>query len=492
MTLAKNHTSKRGDLSDFDYLESALSLSGAMPDVSTCLDWISQRRDAIDSNITRIDFDQLRKWGFDDSGNIRHESGQFFSIQGLHVSEFPHRPTAWDQPIIRQDEIGILGFIAKKIDGVLHLMIQAKIEPGNVNLVQLSPTLQATRSNFLRVHGGKTPNYLSYFRSDEPIRTRFDQFQSEQGSRFLDKRNRNLIVEVDEQQSIESYDDYCWMTIGQLKALSRFDNLINMDSRSILSGINYAESATVKRTGIKIDPDEFGSAILTSMEPDVYKKHSDRELLGWVTHSRFASQFNTKMLGLDEVCDWKRHSNEFSSPKHNFSVIATEVAIGNREVISWTQPMMQQQHPELFGFLVQRKNGILHFLAQVQPEAGLRSKAEIGPTVQCCPQRELIGEGPHCRHFLDLFTDANPDQIRVDSLQSEEGGRFYQEQNRNMVVELDSVTKLDHPETFRWVTLGQLLSLGRHANYLNIQARSVISLLDVNYERTARLIKEIH
>ena len=32
--------------------------------------------------------------------------------------------------------------------------MQAKVEPGNINSIQLSPTLQATRSNYTKAHGG--------------------------------------------------------------------------------------------------------------------------------------------------------------------------------------------------------------------------------------------------------------------------------------------------------------------------------------------------
>ena len=41
--------------------------------------------------------------------------------------------------------------------------MQAKIEPGNINKIQLSPTIQATKSNFTQKHGGRKPNYLEYF-----------------------------------------------------------------------------------------------------------------------------------------------------------------------------------------------------------------------------------------------------------------------------------------------------------------------------------------
>ena len=36
-------------------------------------------------------------------------------------------------------------------------------KPGNINNIQLSPTVQATKSNYLRAHGGKKTKFIDYF-----------------------------------------------------------------------------------------------------------------------------------------------------------------------------------------------------------------------------------------------------------------------------------------------------------------------------------------
>ena len=93
--------------------------------------------------------------------------------------------------------------------------MQAKIEPGNINLVQLSPTLQATRSNYTCVHKGKKPLYLDYFTGEKNVYVLVDQLQSEQGARFLHKRNRNIIVEVPENEDLEVYNNFIWVSSGK-------------------------------------------------------------------------------------------------------------------------------------------------------------------------------------------------------------------------------------------------------------------------------------
>ena len=68
--------------------------------------------------------------------------------------------------------------------------------------IQLSPTIQATKSNFTQKHGGKKPKYLDYFINAADYEIIVDQIQSEQSSRFYKKRNRNIIIKVDEDLSL--------------------------------------------------------------------------------------------------------------------------------------------------------------------------------------------------------------------------------------------------------------------------------------------------
>ena len=44
------------------------------------------------------------------------------------------------------------------------------------------------------MHGGKKPEYLDYFTNLKSNKIIVDCLQSEQGSRFFKKRNRNIII----------------------------------------------------------------------------------------------------------------------------------------------------------------------------------------------------------------------------------------------------------------------------------------------------------
>ncbi len=157
-------------------IESLLTQDGPGGTVEDTLAWIKKRNQEVVVRINKVPFKALSNWSFDPlSGNLCHDSGKFFSIEGVRVIVDDGQRREWTQPIINQPEIGILGIITKEIDGVLCFLMQAKIEPGNVNHVQLSPTLQATRSNYSQIHKGKKPQYLEYFQNAKRSQIILDQ-----------------------------------------------------------------------------------------------------------------------------------------------------------------------------------------------------------------------------------------------------------------------------------------------------------------------------
>ena len=196
-------------------IHSLLTTDNPINSTESLRQWIEQRNREVQVDVKLIPFSEMTGWYVDEDGSLRHNSGRFFTIQGIHVETDYGTKHAWDQPIINQPEIGYLGILTKEINGTLYFLMQAKIEPGNVNCVQISPTLQATKSNYTQVHKGKKPAYLDYFVNVKPENVLLDQLQSEQGARFLRKRNRNIIIKVDE--DVEVLPDFRWMTLGQIK-----------------------------------------------------------------------------------------------------------------------------------------------------------------------------------------------------------------------------------------------------------------------------------
>ena len=80
-------------------------------------------------------------------------------------------------------------------------------------------------------------------------------------------------------------------------------------------------------------------------------------------------------------------------------------------------------------------------------------------------------------HYLGKNSHLPTARIFLDAMQSEEGGRFFREQNRNMIIIAGEDFSLELPENFIWMTLNQLQTFLKFNNYLNIQARSLIAAI---------------
>lgn len=465
-----------------DFLVSAMS-HGNFQTTDQILSWMKSQNEEVVSNIRQIPISELRGWSYRDD-RIRHKSGKFFSIDGIHIRTNYRNTPEWDQPIINQPEIGFLGFIVKKFNGVLHFLLQAKIEPGNLNIVQLSPTLQATRSNYTRVHGGKAPTYLEYFNGEKDVLILVDQLQSEQGARFLHKRNRNIIVEVGEDEELEVKEGYIWASLGQIKELLRYPNVVNMDSRTVISCINFGSysehslrllDAVKRMNGIHSSkPDSFLYSVLSG------DNHLNelQDIIQWITSLKFKYELDVTSVGISEMKNWIYDGNTIhhESGKY-FDVMGCRVEIGNREVVSWDQPMVRSAQEGLMGFIVKKINGIYHFLVQAKLESGNFDIVEMAPTVQCLTGNYRKGKNEYTIPYLEQILNAPKDKIWYSSNQSEEGGRFFQEQNLNIIVEVGEEFPIEVEENYCWLTLNQMLSFVTYNNYLNIAARSLLSAI---------------
>jgi dTDP-4-dehydro-6-deoxy-alpha-D-glucopyranose 2,3-dehydratase len=435
--------------------------------MSEFLNWFDSRKSANSFSVEQIPFSKFDKWKFEEgTSNLVHDSGKFFTIRGIRVSS---NKGNWEQPIIDQPEIGILGIVTKKFDGVRYFLMQAKMEPGNINLLQLSPTLQATKSNYTQAHEGKKPAYLDYFIDRSKSKILVDQLQTEHGGRFLRKRNRNIIVEVEEDINIQ--DDFKWLTLGELKQLMEKDNFVNMDARSILSCIDYIDvenSILIDKIGNEFKRDFYDSIISEDAESSL------DEIIHWFTEMKTRAELKVDNISLKDVSKWdigeqdiKHNSGEF------FKIIGVNVGAGNREVMNWTQPLIKHNSYGLVGFLVKKINGTLHFLVQAKMDPGSFSIVEMAPTVGCVDAEERLKKGNV--KFLDSFMNAPSGKIKYSCFQSDEGGRFYKSENKCMVVEANE--NLEISDNYRWMTLRQIMGLIKH-NYLNIDARGLITYLN--------------
>jgi len=405
-----------------------------------------------------IPFGELRSWSFDPgSGDLVHDTGRFFTIGGIRA----HRPGAavesWSQPIINQPEVGILGILAKEFDGVLHFLMQAKTEPGNCAGPQLSPTVQATRSNYTRVHKGSPVPYVDYFRNAERHRVLADVRQSEQGSWFYRKRNRNMVVEVT--GDVEVLDGFRWMPLGQVHRLLGEVDLINMDARTVLACL------------------PFPFQDLDGGSTDGFRP-ADTEVLSWITEARTRHELLTERVPLRDVTGWRREADRITHDSGGFfDVMAIDFRSRGREVAAWTQPMVRPRYMGVSAFLVRRVDGVPQVLVSTRVEVGCADVLELGPTAQGTPENYDLLPAAARPPLLDELLAAPAERVLFDTVMSEEGGRFYHARNRYLVVEAGPDGGPADTPDLRWIPLTELEGLARHSFYVNVDARTLMVCL---------------
>ena len=142
------------------------------------------------------------------------------------------------QPLIKDSNIGLLAFVCQKINGVLHFLVQAKVEPGNMDIIELSPTVSC--SNYAFVQQREQRPFLFDEVMAKEVNVLYDSLQSEEGGRFYQIQNLNRIVELPEDKHIDLPFNYTWMTLVQMEEFMRY-GMFNIEARSIISAINFID-----------------------------------------------------------------------------------------------------------------------------------------------------------------------------------------------------------------------------------------------------------
>lgn len=455
-------------------LESWANKQGNVNSTPDLLAWIEKLNKTTFTKIEECNIQNSTFWFYDDyNGEVLNRKRSFFSIKGIR--RFEDDKLISEQPIIIQSEIGYLGIICKEINGIINFLMQAKIEPGNVNCVQISPTIQATKSNFTRAHGGNLPEYFGYFENSSKYNVIYDQIQSEQATRFYKKRNRNMIMEID--GDIEVYPNYKWMTLGQIKDLMKVDNLVNMDTRTILSGIplvttRFSENELKHIESLFTDKALFNSIFRTS------EANNLTDIYHYINNYKMFHEVNIVTVPLNQLMDWKVTDFGITCRKNaDFMVRYYKISISGREVQNWTQPLFKAIGEAMFGLIICTVDGVRKILVTAKPEIGSFDKIEIGPTVQLGSTHNSYYDNQVETLFRRNIE--NKKCVLIDVMLSEEGGRFYHEQNRNVILEIEQDDIKNLPEQYFWVNYSTLNFLVQVNNCLNIQLRNLLSLLEV-------------
>ena len=361
---------------------------------------------------------------------ITHITNKFFKIIGIKVQS-NYFKKKWDQPIILQNEIGILGIIKDK--KTKKYLLQAKVEPGNINKLQLAPTVQATESNFKRAHGGKKVPYINFFFK---LKNKKRYHQSEQGFRYLNKFNSNLLVSIN--KSFKKKDNFFWFSKSELKRLILKKNILNMDTLSVFSTI-------IKKKNFFVNP-----------------INSKNEISQWFKINDKKYFIKIKKISLNLLRDWIYNKTKiYHRNKKHFSIIGIDVRTSKRENNEWSQPILAGKKIGFAGFLKTYIKNHPHYLCRYLLKPGLKNSV-VGCTVNTSDLLKYRSDKNLTnldKHFIKKFFLNKNNSIEYDNILSEEGGRFYKCQTRYMVknLVLNRIEKIN--KNYIWLSHNQIVDL---------------------------------
>jgi oxidase EvaA len=433
--------------------------------------WLAERQRACHLTSLPLALEELPSWRWR-AGRLAHVSGRFFSVVGVRARSDERRLDGLEQPLIDQPEVGILGFLlAPSADGP-RLLVQAKAEPGNVHGVQLAPTVQATESNYQRVHGGAPTAFLERFLwpARRPVS---DSLQSEQGGRFLGKYNRNQVVEVADGVPEPPGASWRWFPALELLAALRSDFAVNTDARSVLVCCDWdrlaPQGAAFARWRGAGDWRELlwrsAQAPAEVVMPEV--RGAQRALAA----RRGRLRLTLERVPLEALAGWAlRDGALVPVAGGEFGIVGRRVHAPGREVADWDQPLAAARAEGEVVLVAQLREGALRFLFRASAEIGFREGVQWGPTLQRPDGPPLEGA------WGEWLAGREGGQVLASCLQSDEGGRFDRSTARYAVL-LAPEGLADPVDDGLWLSLAAVRRLLLHRSMLTNEARSALSLL---------------
>jgi oxidase EvaA len=426
---------------------------------------------------TPIDLDESTGWGWRD-GFWRHRTGNWFFLAGVAAEARHPALNGAQQLIIVQRQIAINGFLLRRKPGGAEVLFQGRAEPGNIDGMQLAPTVQSTESNYKRVHGGKPTPFIDYFLEPSAEDIVLDQLQSEEGTRYLAKYNRNIVHRVCD--GVPVPHGFRWYDLAAIRRFVLSSNILNTDARSVLSSVNW--DALAGEAGA------FGHHPAGSIGAELRASYTARpgelaapvvETLRWLARLRAAAGLRTQILPIRELRNWVVEPDSIREVQveQGFRARQFRVVALNREVSGWDQPLIDSAGIGRLTLVLQQRGGILRLLSKASYEIGYQEGVQLSASITRAPGAAAGGSDPVEDTLAQVIADGSRVILQHRCRQSEEGGRFYQDENDYEVVVIDAGVELPDSDGYRWLTLAEVRELMRHSGVFSMEFRGVLALL---------------
>jgi dTDP-4-dehydro-6-deoxy-alpha-D-glucopyranose 2,3-dehydratase len=203
-------------------------------------------------------------------------------------------------------------------------------------------------------------------------------------------------------------------------------------------------------------------------------------ILAWLKERQASYPVTVEEVGINDLSGWKADpltGNILHDSGKFFSIIGVRVnGAADREVPSWTQPMLKQEEVGISGVIVQTKDGVTRYLFYAKFEPGNINRVQISPALQVSEGNlSLAHQGKRPR--LAEYFDGTKGRLLRSVEGVEDGGRFYRKVNRSMLIEVPESEEVPITEDYIWLTLPEIKKLLLVDRVVNSLARNVCAII---------------
>jgi dTDP-4-dehydro-6-deoxy-alpha-D-glucopyranose 2,3-dehydratase len=309
----------------------------------------------------------------------------------------------------------------------------------------------------MRLHGGTTSPYVSAFLTyDKGVKLIGDTAQSDLGERYLMKSKRLILAECRDDIAVKP--GFVWASAAVIRQALACSTFINIDLRSLLALMPWAADE-------RDDAFSPGSILVRkSLRRPVRSEVIGRIFMMLKPGPNLLRLVPIAALTNWAITEWGLYEKERDQ---GFAVEFFSVQAPNREVLAWTQPLINSAGEGYCALACRETDGALEILVQVIPEPGLALGWGLGPSVLRYP-------GKSAKHAPDFDgQDASP---LISTVESDEGGRFYKDASRYELIMLRRPTEDPGPNAF-WINLAEMKVCLQTSNLCTIQLRGLTSQL---------------
>ena len=190
---------------------------------------------------------------------------------------------------------------------------------------------------------------------------------------------------------------------------------------------------------------------------------------------KLSKKINIKrnQITFERLKGWKitKHSI-YDTNKDKFSIFFINVFANLREVKKWEQPIISDHFSSFNGFLITNINDTKHYLLKIISEPGF-DKPIFTSTIF---EKNFLFKSKKNIKFKSFF---NKSTCSMDIINSDEGGRFFKNQTRNMICEIKNYKKIELNENYVWASHNQIIDL-INQNKMTIEARNLFACCNID------------